>query len=119
MLAAGAMALKVTVHLNEDTSDANGFLHAQILRYLQQQGIEGASVIHPHAGFGAHRKLHTQGAGPVHGEHLPVVIIFVEETSKARQILPALLEMVSDGLVEAHPVEVLKNIATPQKAIRS
>jgi PII-like signaling protein len=119
MLAAGAMALKVTVHLNEDTSDANGFLHAQILAYLQQQGIDGASVIRPHAGFGAHRKLHTQGAGPVHGEHLPVLIVFVEEARTARQILPALLDMVSDGLVEAHPVEVLKNVATPQRVIRS
>jgi hypothetical protein len=119
MLASGATALKVTVHLNEDTSDADGFLHAQILTYLQQQGVDGASVIRPHAGFGAHRKLHTQGGGPVHGEHLPVLIVFVEEARKARQILPTLLDMVSDGLVEAHPVEVLKNIATPQKVIRS
>jgi len=32
-------------------------------------------------------------------------------------ILPELLAMVMDGLVEAHPTEVLKNITTAEKVL--
>jgi len=32
-------------------------------------------------------------------------------------ILPKLLAMVTDGLVEAHPTEVLKNITTAEKVL--
>jgi uncharacterized protein len=117
MLSSG-IALKVTVHLNDDTAGSEGSLHEQILAYLQRQGIEGATVLRPHAGYGSHRKLHTHGAGSVAGEHLPILFLFVEETHKARVLLPDLLAMVTDGLVEAHQVEVLKNISAPEKVIR-
>lgn len=118
MFAAGASALKVTIHLNDDTSIAEGFLHEHILKYLHQNGVDGATVLRPYAGFGAHRKIHVQGGGPVVGEHLPILIVFIEKPQKVRQLLPDLLAMVTDGLVEAHPVEILKHISTPAKVIR-
>lgn len=103
-------ALKVAVHLNEDTSAQERFLHQDVLAYLQKHGIEGATVFRPHAGYGVHRKLHTHGAGPVTGEHLPVLVLFIDAEAKVRAILPGLLAMVNDGLVEMHSVEVLKHV---------
>jgi PII-like signaling protein len=116
MLQAGP-ALKVTVHLNQYTGSTQGFLYEDILRFLEEHGIEGATALRAHAGFGAHHRLHRGDTGDVTGEHLPMVVYFVDEPVKVRGILPTLLAMVTDGLVEAHPTEVLKNISTAEKVI--
>ncbi|WP_058187280.1 DUF190 domain-containing protein [Terracidiphilus gabretensis] len=110
-------AVKVTVYLNQDTGAEHGFLHDEILRYLLTNGVNGATVYRPHAGFGLHARLHTSGAGDVAGLHLPVVIYFVDTGEKVDSVLPALLAMVTDGLVEAHPTEILKNISTSERVI--
>jgi PII-like signaling protein len=116
MLQAGP-ALKVTVHLNQDTGSAQGFLYEDVLRFLKERGIDGATALRAHAGFGAHHRLHRGDTGDVTGEHLPMIVYFVDEVAKVQGILPELLAMVMDGLVEAHPTEVLKNITTAEKVL--
>jgi len=110
-------ALKVTIHLNRDTGAAHGFLSDEIVALLRRGGIDGATMLQAHAGFGAHRQLHTDGAGDVAGLHLPVIIYFIEEQSKVDAILDELLSIVTDGLVEVQPTTVLKNIASSEKVI--
>jgi uncharacterized protein len=116
MLQAGP-ALKVTIHLNQDTGSTKGFLYEDILRFLKESGIDGATALRAHAGFGAHHRQHREDVGGVAAEHLPMIVYFVDERSKVENILPQLLMMVSDGLVEAHPTEILKNISTPEKVL--
>ena len=53
MLALGP-AKKVTIHLNEDTSSRSDFLSHEILSLLLKQGVAGASVLRPEAGFDGH-----------------------------------------------------------------
>ena len=101
-------AQKVVLHLNQDTSSARDFLYTEILGFLYERGVAGATVIRPHAGFGSHHQLHTDGAGSVEGEHLPVRIEFLETREMVDAILPALCELVTDGLVETHPTTVVK-----------
>lgn len=110
-------AVKVTIHLNRDTGAAHGFLVDEIFAFLRQQGIEGATALQAFAGYGAHRQLHTSGAGDVEGLHLPVIIYFIEREDKVDAILGELLGMVTDGLVEAHPTSILRNIETSEKVI--
>lgn len=110
-------ALKVTIHLNRDTGAAQGFLADAILAFLRRNGIEGATAIQAWSGFGAHRRLHTTGGGDVEGAHLPVVIYFVEKQAKFKTIQDELLALVTDGLIEAHPTEVLRNVASSEKVI--
>jgi PII-like signaling protein len=110
-------ATKVTIYLNRDTASSNGFLHEEILQYLQKNGVHGATVLRPYAGFGVHGRLHKKGAGDVTGLHLPVLVYFIETAEKIESILTPLLEMVTDGLVEAHSTEVLKNISTGERVI--
>jgi PII-like signaling protein len=116
MLQAGP-ALKVTVHINEDTGSTHGFLADDILTFLKEKGIAGATVFRAYAGFGAHHRVHSSDAGDVAGLHLPVILYFVDEVSKVRSILPELLAMVTDGLVEAHPTEILKDVGSPEKVL--
>jgi PII-like signaling protein len=110
-------ATKVTIYLNRDTGSSNGFLHDEILQYLQENGVHGATILRPYAGFGVHGRLHKQDAADVAGLHLPVLICFIETAQKVETILRPLLNMMTDGLVEAHPTEILKNISTGERVI--
>jgi uncharacterized protein len=60
---------------------------------------------------------HSTAKRTVDGEHFSVLIYFVDEASKVQAILPELLTMVTDGLIEAHATEVLKNITTAEKVL--
>lgn len=100
-------AKKVTVHLNEDTSTANGFIHEQVFSLLFSCGVAGATVLRPEAGFGEHhRRQSHEGTGE--RRHLPVQIQFVEEPNVVDALLPALLDLVVDGMIEMHDTVVLK-----------
>ena len=101
-------ARKVTVYLNEDTSSTHNFLYGEILAFLLENGVAGATMFRPDAGFGSHHRLHTTGAGSVEGEHLPVRIEFLERPEVVDRLLPGLCEMVTDGLVEMHATTIVK-----------
>lgn len=116
MLQAGT-ALKVTVYLNEDTGSNRGFLTDDLLKFLLDRGIGGATAFRAFAGFGMHRRLHRNDTGGVVSEHLPVVLSFIDDVAKVRSILPELLSMVTDGLVEAHTTEVLKDVSGREKVL--
>jgi PII-like signaling protein len=105
-------AVKITIHLNEDISSRTDFLHNEILSFLYKQGVSGATVFRPHAGFGFHRHVHTAGAGGVEGEHLPVRIEFIETKETIERLLPELFALVTDGLIEAKDTSILK-VANP------
>src|SRR5271170_6227818 len=110
MLAPGA-AQKVILHLNQDTSSTHDFLHIEILSFLFDNGVAGATVIRPHAGFGSHHQIHTSGAGSVEGEHLPVRVEFLESPQMVERLLPGICELVTDGIVETHPTTIVKSAA--------
>jgi uncharacterized protein len=102
-------AKKVIIHLNEDTSSEHDFLYKEIVEFLYAHGVAGATLMRPQAGFGSHHQLHTAGAGSVAGEHLPIRIEFLENPEVVDAILPALCELVSDGLIETHATTIVKS----------
>jgi uncharacterized protein len=101
-------ALKVTIHINADISSRTNFLHEEILQLLMERGIAGATLLRVQVGFGSHHRMHTEGAAGVEGEHLPVRIEFIECKETVNAILPALYELVSDGVIEAQNITILK-----------
>ena len=103
-------AVKLTIYLNDDTGAETAFLHQDLLVLLQSRGIQGASVFRTYAGFGSHGKLHVDGAGSSGGEHMPIILCVVDTEEKIAAIMPELLAAVTDGLIEAHPTQVLKAI---------
>jgi PII-like signaling protein len=52
----------------------------------------------------------------VAGEHLPVRIEFMESPEVVDAILPALCEMVSDGVIEVHATTIVKAAQRVQPA---
>lgn len=107
MLSPG-LAKKVTIHLNEDTSSQSDFLSREILSLLLREGIAGATVLRPEAGFGVHQRVHTREGGIDTAQHMPLRIEFIEVARKVDCLMPALMELVTDGLIEAHDTVILK-----------
>jgi hypothetical protein len=102
------LAKKVIIHLNEDTSSRHDFLYNEIFAFLRQHGVSGATMIRPAAGFGSHHQTHSNEVGSAQNDHLPVQIAFIETRETVDALLPALCELVTDGLIEAHETTVIK-----------
>jgi len=116
MLAIGP-ALRVVVHLNADVSSTHEFLHNDILAFLYENGVAGATVFRPEAGFGSHHRVHTKGAFGSEGQHLPIRLEFIDQREVIERIMPELLRLVTDGMVEAQETTVLK-VAHPDREPR-
>ena len=104
-------AKRVTIHINEDTSARRDFLFVEIFGFLLQQGIAGATLIRPEAGFGSHHHLHGAGGD---NRHMPVRIDFIESPERVSEILPELARLVTDGLIEVQNTTVYRSIAGVQ-----
>lgn len=105
------LAKKFTIHLNEDTSASHDFLHNEIFSLLRERGVAGATMIRPQSGFGSHHRVHVTDGDALEREHLPVRIEFIESEEAAEALLPSLLELITDGLIEVQDTTILKTIA--------
>ena len=81
-------------------------LYQAIVERAREEGLAGATVLRGIEGFGAHARLHTARILRL-SEDLPVVIEIVDSEASIRRVLPALDEMVGEGLVTLEKVEVI------------
>jgi PII-like signaling protein len=102
------LASKVTIHLNDDTSSSTSFIYEQVFQFLYDNGVAGATLTRPQAGFGSHHHSHSRESYGSSGNHLPVQIQFVDTQEVVSRLLPALCEMVKDGLIEMQDTRVIK-----------
>lgn len=111
MLAPGP-AHRVIIHLNEDAASERDYLHHEIVSFLFSLGVAGATVLRGHSGFGVHHRIHTHGAPGVSGEHLPIRIEFLESEETVESLMPRLIDLVTDGVIEVQSTNVV-HIAQP------
>ena len=111
MLSTGP-AQRVVIHLNEDAASEGDYLHLEIVSFLFAQGVSGATVLRGHSGFGVHRRIHTHGAPGTSGEHLPIRVEFLESSDTVAALMPRLIELVTDGVIESQATNII-HIALP------
>ena len=100
-------AKKVTIYVGEAVRHKHEPVYIAVLNYLFYHDVAGATVTRGAAGFGAEH--HLQMARFVETSlNLPVKIEFIERREKAEEILPKLLEIVEDGLVEIQDTTIVK-----------
>jgi PII-like signaling protein len=99
-------AQRVVIHLNEDAASEGDYLHLEIVSFLFAEGVAGATVLRGHSGFGSHHRIHTQGAPGSSGEHLPIRVEFLESAQTVDALMPKLIEMVTDGLIEVQETSI-------------
>jgi len=87
-----------------DTYDGRP-LYQAIVETLRREGLAGATVLRGIEGFGKSSRLHTAHILRL-SEDLPIVIECVDTGDKVEAVLPALDEMIGDGLVTLERVEV-------------
>jgi len=101
-------AKKVTIHLNEDTSSGSDYLSREVISLLLKQGVAGATLMRPEAGFGSHHRMHSQEGGMDSAQHMPLRIEFIDTEQNIQALLPLLQDLVTDGVIEAQDTVILK-----------
>ena len=104
-------AKKITIHLNADTSSKTDFLSREILALLLRQGVAGATVLRPEAGFGSHHRVHSHDGGIDASPHPPLRIEFIDTAQSVEALLPSLRDLVTDGVIESQDTVILKAAA--------
>jgi len=102
-----AMAVQVTLYLNESDKWQHRPLHLEILNYLRKEGVYAATVLHAVAGFLGRHQVETAHLIDT-GGRLPVIVIFVDTDEHVTRVLPKLKEMA------AHRLIVRENVALEQ-----
>jgi uncharacterized protein len=95
---ANAMAVQVTIYLNEADQWHHRPLHLEILNYLRKENVYSATAFHAVAGFVGRQNVATAHLVEAGGK-LPVVIFFVDTDEHVSRVLPALKEMAEHRLI--------------------
>jgi uncharacterized protein len=93
-----AMAVQVTIYLNEADQWHHRPLHVEILNYLRKESVYAATAVHAVAGFLGRHKVETTHLVDAGGK-LPVIITFVDTDEHVNRVLPMLKEMAAHRLI--------------------
>lgn len=96
----------VRIYIGESDRWHGQPLYHAIIERMRANRLAGATVIRGIEGFGANQHMHTTRILSL-SEDLPLLIEAVDVEDKIRAILPALDEMVGDGLITLERVEVV------------
>ena len=95
---ANAMAVQVTIYLNEADQWHHRPLHLEILNYLRKENVYAATAIHAVAGFLGRHRVNTSHLVEAGGK-LPVIIVFVDTDEHVGRVLSRLKEMAGHRLI--------------------
>ena len=98
-------ARRLTVHIGEDDTWHRRPLSSEIVHRAHEAGLAGASVFRGSEGFGSSSRVHTSRLLSL-AEDLPVVVVIIDTADRIDAFLPALDELVTDGLVVVEDVHV-------------
>ncbi len=107
---ANAMAVQVSIYLNEADEWHHKPLHLEILNYLRQENVAGATVLHAVAGFTGRSRVKTSSLVDA-GGRLPLVITFIDKDEHVDRVMPTLREMA------AHRLIVRENVVIEQGSL--
>jgi PII-like signaling protein len=98
-------AVQVSVYLNEADEWHHRPLHLEMLKYLREQEVAGATVLHAVAGFTGHSRVKTATLVDAGGK-LPLVLTFIDAEEHVNRVLPHIKEMAPHRLVVSEKVTI-------------
>ena len=90
--------LLIFIDETDTWGDSRVPLYEAIVEKLVESGIDGATVHSGIMGFGANRRPHKKGLFGVTDDR-PVTILVVDNEARLRAVLPAIKDMVKEGLI--------------------
>ncbi|MFW6097243.1 MAG: DUF190 domain-containing protein [Chloroflexota bacterium] len=100
-------ALRVIIYIGESDRYRGKALYMALLEMLRTEGAAGATVVRGLAGFGPHSRIHTATILTL-SEDLPLRLEWVDEPEVVERLLPAIRNMVDDGLITVEEVQVVQ-----------
>jgi PII-like signaling protein len=92
------IAVQVSIYLNEADEWHRRPLYMELLKFLREQQIAGATVLHAVAGFTGRGRVKTATLVDAGGT-LPLVLTFVDRADHIDRVLPRVKEMVGHRLI--------------------
>jgi uncharacterized protein len=99
------MAVQVTIYLNEADQWHHRPLYLEILQYLRDENVAGATALHAVAGFTGRQRVQTTHLVDAGGK-LPVLITFIDTDEHVSRVLPKLREMAAHRLIVRESVVI-------------
>ncbi len=100
---------RLTIFVGEADRFGHHNLATEIVHRAQQAGLAGASVFRGVEGFGASNHLHTSRILSL-SEDLPIAVVIVDTDDHINEFLPALDDLITEGLVIIDDVLVVKYV---------
>ncbi|MEW6127715.1 MAG: DUF190 domain-containing protein [Acidobacteriota bacterium] len=94
------------IFIGESDSWQGKPLYEAIIFKSREMGIAGATMFRGLMGYGANSRIHTAKILRL-SEDLPVIVEIVDSAEKIAALLPAIDEMVQEGLVTLENVRVI------------
>jgi len=98
-------AVQVSVYLNEADQWHHRPLHLEMLKYLREQEVRGATVLHSVAGFTGRGRVKTSTLVDAGGK-LPLVLTFIDLEEHVNRVVPHIREMAPDRLIVSEKVNL-------------
>jgi hypothetical protein len=98
-------AVQVTIYLNEADEWHHRPLHLELLKYLREQEIPGATVLHAVAGFTGHSRVKASTLVDLGGK-LPLVLTFIDKEEHVERVLPQIKQMAGHRLIVREKVTI-------------
>lgn len=98
-------ARQIRIFIGEADTHEGKPLYQAIVELLRREGLAGATVLRGIEGFGKSSRLHAAHILRL-SEDLPIVIECVDLADKIESVLPALDNMIGDGLITMERVDV-------------
>jgi uncharacterized protein len=99
------IAVQVSIYLNAADEWHRKPLHMELLKYLREQEIAGATVLHAVAGFTGRGRVKTSTLVDAGGK-LPLVLTFVDTADHIDRVLPHVKEMAAHRLIVRENVTI-------------
>jgi CBS domain-containing protein len=100
-------ATRITIYIGEGDRRHGKPLYMALIEQLRQGGAAGATVLRGVAGFGAHSRIHNASLIDLAAD-LPIRIEWIDQTEIVERLLPAVRDMVTEGLITREELEVLR-----------
>jgi PII-like signaling protein len=95
------------IYVSEDSKYKGHSLYTAIVYRLKELGIAGATVTRAIEGYGKGKAIHTERI-LVLSASLPVIIEAIDTAGQIQKALPAISEMVNEGMIMVTDVNVVK-----------
>lgn len=100
-----AMAVQITIYMNEADEYQRRPLHMELLNFLRKENVAGATVLHAVGGFTGRQRVHTASLVDAGGK-LPLVLTFVDTEEHVERVMPELKRIAAGRLIVRENVQI-------------